>query len=74
MNGILRSLLWGILLLTLWTGLTHARGERQLAPVIEVQKPLYDFDQVAQGEVVTHNFRVLNRGNADLRIQSVSPD
>lgn len=73
-NRILGSLLWGFLFLTLWAGLTHAQGEKELAPVIEVETPIHNFDQVLQGEVVTHDFRVFNRGNAELKIQHVSPD
>ncbi|MBW1744455.1 MAG: DUF1573 domain-containing protein [Deltaproteobacteria bacterium] len=33
----------------------------------------YEFDQVTQGEVVKHDFRVFNRGEAPLEIKSVKP-
>jgi hypothetical protein len=58
----------------LWAGLARAQGEKELAPVIEVETPIHDFDQVVQGEFVTHDFQVFNRGNAELTIQRVSPD
>jgi len=58
----------------LWAGLARAQGEKELAPVIEVETPIHDFDQVVQGEIVTHDFQVFNRGNAALTIQRVSPD
>ena len=40
-------------------------------PRIQVDKPVFDFGQVEQGEQVTHAFRFTNRGNRDLRVQSV---
>jgi len=43
------------------------------APVIEVENATYEFDQVTQGEVVKHDFRVFNRGKAPLEIKSVKP-
>ena len=58
----------------LLAGLARAQGEKELAPVIEVETAIHDFDQVVQGEVVTHDFQVFNRGNAALTIQRVSPD
>lgn len=57
-----------------WAGWDQAQAEKDLTPVIEVQTPIHDFDQVVQGEIVVHDFRVFNRGNAELKIQEVSPD
>jgi hypothetical protein len=75
MNRIFRSLLvWGLCFLILGASLAHAQGEKDFVPVIEVEMPIHDFDQVLQGEIVTHEFRVFNRGNAELKIQHVSPD
>jgi hypothetical protein len=57
----------------LWVGLTQAAGEKEAKPVIEVEKPTYDFHKVTEGDVVRHDFRVFNRGNAPLDIKNVKP-
>jgi hypothetical protein len=56
-----------------WVALTQAAGEKEAVPVIEVEESTYDFHQVNQGEVVKHDFRVFNRGNAPLQIKNVKP-
>ena len=40
-------------------------------PRMQVDKPVFDFGQVEQGDKVTHAFRFTNQGNRDLRVQSV---
>ncbi len=55
-------------------GFVGAEGQTQTVPFIEVENPTHDFGQVVQGEAVRHDFRVFNRGNAELKIQHVSPD
>ena len=47
--------------------------EQTAAPVIVVEEPTYNFGQVAQGESVTHDFRVLNQGTVPLEIKKVKP-
>ena len=42
-----------------------------IGPRMHVDKPVFDFGQVEQGEKVTHDFRFTNQGNRDLRVQSV---
>ena len=74
MTAIRRSLLLGLAAVMLFAGLTRAQEQQELAAIIEVETPVYDFDQVLQGTVVKHEFRVFNRGNALLKIESVSPD
>ena len=74
MTAIARSLLLGLAAVMLFAGLTRAQEQQELAAIIEVETPVYDFDQVLQGTVVKHEFRVFNRGNALLKIESVSPD
>ena len=70
---VLKGILWQCLLLMLWVQLIQAAGEKEAMPVIEVDEPTYDFQQVTEGEVVKLDFRVLNRGNAPLEIKSVKP-
>ena len=42
-----------------------------IGPRMQVDEPVFDFGRVEQGEQVTHDFRFTNRGNRDLRVQSV---
>ena len=61
-------------LTTLSPMFVRAEGQIQAVPVIEVENPTHDFDEVVQGKVVKHEFRVLNQGSAELLIHHVSPD
>ncbi|MBN1843431.1 MAG: DUF1573 domain-containing protein [Deltaproteobacteria bacterium] len=82
---ILRATLWGCFVLVVLAGFVQAAEQKQTvqqkqaveqkdaAPVIEVENPIYDFKQVAQGETVKHEFRVFNRGTAPLQIKNVKP-
>jgi len=73
MTKRLKVILCQCLVLMVWVGLSQAAGEKEATPVIEVEEPTYGFHQVTQGEVVKHDFRVFNRGNAPLEIKSVKP-
>ena len=72
---VFRKLLWVWLILALLAGFTQAAEEKEekAVPVIHVEEPVYDFQQVSQGEVVKHDFLILNRGKAPLEIKSVNP-
>ncbi len=70
---VLGWILLGCLVVMLWTGFTQAKEQTGAVPVIEVEKPTYEFDQVTQGEVVRHEFRVFNRGTVPLEIKKVKP-
>ena len=70
---VIKRILCQCLILVVWVGLTQAAGEGEAVPVIEVEEPTYDFHQVTQGDMVKHDFRVLNRGKAPLQIESVKP-
>lgn len=65
-------LLAGLVLMA-WAGSVQCAEETKPVPVIEVDAPTYDFHQVAEGEVVKHDFRVFNRGTAPLEIKKVKP-
>jgi len=73
MMRVLKGILCQCLVLMVWVGLTHATGEKEAIPVIEIEGAIYDFHQVTQGEVVKHDFRVFNCGNAPLQIKNVKP-
>ena len=78
---IVRAILLGWLFLSIGAGFAQAAAEEKpvpvaeekAVPVIEIENPTYEFEEVAQGEVVKHNFRVFNRGNGPLEIRSVKP-
>jgi hypothetical protein len=72
---VIKGIFCQCLILVMWIGLTQAAGEAQTqtAPVLEVEGTIYDFHQVTEGEVVKHDFRVFNRGDAPLEIKSVRP-
>jgi hypothetical protein len=72
MKGIKR-ILYQCVILVMWVGVTQAAGQGEAVPVLEVEGAIYDFDQVTQGDVVQHDFRVFNRGDAPLQIKSVRP-
>ena len=70
---VIKRILCQCLIVVMWVGVTHAAGEGEAVPVLEVEEAIYDFRQVTQGEVVKHDFRVFNRGDAPLEIKSVRP-
>jgi hypothetical protein len=70
---VVKVTVWGCLILMMFAGFTLADSEKEAMPVIEVEMPTYDFDQVFEGEVVKHDFRVFNRGSAPLKIKNVKP-
>ena len=57
------------ILFALSTGLSGA----QEGPVMEIDALTHDFGQVTEGEIVKHDFRVLNRGGTTLEIRHVKP-
>jgi hypothetical protein len=73
MTRALKWVLLGSLVVLIWSGFSQSKEEKQAAPVMEVEMPTYDFDQVSEGDIVKHDFRVLNRGTAALEIKNVKP-
>lgn len=65
-----RSVLLTALLLTAPAVL---RAEESPAPVIFCEKPSYEFGNASASQLITHEFVLLNKGNADLNINSVRP-
>lgn len=43
-------------------------------PVLELGESSYDFGEVPEGDVVSHDFIVKNTGKGELKINKVSPD
>jgi hypothetical protein len=73
MMRVIKAILCQCVVLMVLVALTHAAGEKEAMPVIEVERPTYDFHQITQGEVIKHDFRVFNSGNAPLQIKNVKP-
>jgi hypothetical protein len=70
---VLKSILLALLIVTISAGISLAKDGAEPAPVIEFEQTTYDFKQVPQGQVVKHDFRVFNRGEAPLEIRKVKP-
>lgn len=43
----------------------------QKSPKYFVEKPQHNFGTIVEGEIVSHNFEIVNKGNADLVIEKV---
>ena len=74
-ESIVRIVRFVLILVFVAVGLTEpCRGAEEVnRPVIELAKIIYEFGQVSEGEVVTHDFKVFNRGDAVLEIKQVKP-
>jgi hypothetical protein len=70
---VLETVLLASLIVTISAGFSPAKEGAAPAPVIEVDQATYDFKEVFQGEIVKHDFRVFNRGEASLEIKKVKP-
>ena len=78
MMRLFRPLFLACLILMVCAGVVGADGNdsaegQQGVPVIEVKERSFDFGTVSRGEVVKHDFQVLNRGDAPLKIENVKP-
>ena len=73
MTKCLKGILCLCIVLMFWVGLSQAAEENKATPVIEVEEPTHDFQQVTEGATIKHDFRVFNRGNAPLEIKNVRP-
>ncbi|MDX9703648.1 MAG: DUF1573 domain-containing protein [Candidatus Auribacterota bacterium] len=47
--------------------------QTQPAPKVMFPEPVWDFGKIKQGEKVSHTYRVINSGTADLVIQQIRP-
>ena len=77
MTRTLRTVFWACLVFTCGIGWVHGAQEvaqeQTAVPVIVVKETTFDFGQVSEGDVVTHDFQVLNQGTAPLEIKKVKP-
>ena len=71
---VIKSFVLGCLVLLLvFTGIVRAEVTEEAVPVIEIVEPVYDFGEVPRGELVKHDYKVLNKGTAPLKIKRVKP-
>lgn len=65
------------LLLFFWTGFVQSAQqidqEQAGVPIMVLEESTHDFGEVSEGDVVTHDFRVVNKGAAALEIKNVKP-
>ncbi len=73
MKSVLKPIILALLIITVSAGFSLAKDGTEPVPVIEFDQATYDFKQVSQGEIVKHDFRVFNRGEASLEIKKVKP-
>jgi hypothetical protein len=77
MIKFVKAVLILVLFAVVWMGSVYGAEEgateQAAAPLIVLNEPIYHFGEVSEGEVVKHDFRVLNNGTAPLEIKKVKP-
>ncbi len=53
--------------------LSSSPGQTPSGPSMVLSEKSFDFKEVAEGKVVEHSFKVLNKGDQPLEIQNVNP-
>ena len=71
----MKRLLYVTSFLMLWVVLNFTVGWAQttVGPKIVVKEKSFDAQQVKEGEIIVHNFKVLNTGDSPLEIKKVKP-
>ncbi len=70
---VIKSFVLGCMALMACTSSIQAEVKEEAVPVIEIVEPVYDFGEVPRGDIVKHDYKVLNKGTAPLEIKSVKP-
>lgn len=70
----LGKVLLGCVMLATYATFAQAENKAENVPVIEIMTPLYDFGEVPRGEIVKHDYTVMNKGTAPLEIKRVKTD
>ncbi len=63
----------GAIMVAMLTPVRIASALEGTQPRITIPQPVFDFGTVAQGATVTHNFDVINQGDAPLTITRIQP-
>jgi len=61
------------LILAFWFCAANAAEKQTDVPIIDIESPTYEFEEISQGETVRHTFKVRNKGTAPLQIKGVKP-
>jgi len=71
MKKVLYGTFFLIFLISL--NLSTAWAQQAIGPKMVIEKPLFDAQQVKEGEIIRHSFTVLNKGDQPLKIKRVQP-
>ena len=71
----MRKVLYGTFFLIFLISLNLSTGwaQQAIGPKMVIEKPLFDAQQVKEGEIIRHSFTVLNKGDKPLQIKRVQP-
>ena len=71
----MKKVLYGTFFLIFLISLSLSTGwaEQAIGPRMVIEKPLFDAQQVKEGEIIRHSFTVLNKGDKPLQIKRVQP-
>jgi hypothetical protein len=71
----MKKLLYGSSFLTAWIilNLTAGWAQQVIGPRMVLEDKYFDAQQVKQGEIIEHTFKVRNVGDRTLEIKKVSP-
>jgi hypothetical protein len=71
----MKKVLYGTFLLIFLISLNLSTGwaQQAIGPRMVIEKPLFDAQQVKEGEIIRHSFTVLNKGDKPLQIKRVQP-
>lgn len=71
----MKRLLYVTSFLMFWVGINFTMGWAQTAtgPKMVVKEKFFDAQQVKEGEIIVHHFKVLNTGDSPLEIKKVKP-
>ena len=71
----MKKVLYGTFFLIFLISLSLSTGwaQQAIGPRMVIEKPLFDAQQVKEGEIIRHSFTVLNKGDKPLQIKRVQP-
>ena len=73
MKKILYTLLF-MTFLALLLNLFSVSAQEVIGPQIVFEETIFDAEDVKEGEIIEHTFKVLNKGDSPLEIKKVKPD
>ena len=67
------NLISAIIILTFLSIPFSALAEKAQGPIIVLDEKVFNFNEVKEGEILEHTFKVVNKGAQPLRIKDVKP-